>query len=158
MLNTKRISGRVLMVLVGIIAATFCAFFLIGYDNPYEENPTFNAPQLTPVILLLACVMTVGAVTLAVVSLVMTFRRRDKSAAVVNNVPAARIAYMVAGGVALALVLTFLLGSSAPMSINGSPYAHTLWLKTADMFIYTAIAMLVAAVVAVAVSMLKVKK
>ncbi|MDD7317529.1 MAG: hypothetical protein SOZ80_07620 [Prevotella sp.] len=158
MLDTKRISGRVLIILVGIIAAAFCAFFFIGYDNPYEENPSFNSPKLTGVIILLSVVMTAGTLALAIVSLVITLRRRDKSAAVVNNVPAARIAYMVTGGVAAVLVLTFLLGSASPMTVNGEPYVHTFWLKTADMFIYTAVTMLVVAAVAVAVSMLKVRQ
>jgi len=54
----------------------------------------------------------------------------------------------------LLLVLTFLFGSSAPMTINGKQYAQTLWLKTADMFIFTALAMLVAAIAAVAYSSL----
>jgi hypothetical protein len=54
----------------------------------------------------------------------------------------------------LLLVLTFLFGSPAPMTINGKQYAQTLWLKTADMFIFTALAMLVAAVAAVAYSSL----
>jgi protein-S-isoprenylcysteine O-methyltransferase Ste14 len=77
---------------------------------------------------------------------------------VVNNVPAARIAYIISGSVVLLLVLTFLLGSSAPMTINGEQYAQTLWLKTADMFIYTALIMLIAAIVAVAYTSLNIKR
>jgi hypothetical protein len=142
------------MVLVGIIAVAFGAFYLIGYDNPYEENPSFNAPKLTNVILIISYLLIIGTILLTVFSLVMAFRNRNKSAAVVNNVPAARIAYIVSGSVVLLLVLTFLFGSSAPMTINGKQYAQTLWLKTADMFIFTALAMLVAAVAAVAYSSL----
>lgn len=151
-MKTLTISSRVLMVLVGIIAVAFGAFYLIGYDNPYEENPSFNAPKLTNVILIISYLLIIGTILLTVFSLVMAFRNRNKSAAVVNNVPAARIAYIVSGSVVLLLVLTFLFGSSAPMTINGKQYAQTLWLKTADMFIFTALAMLVAAVAAVAYS------
>jgi TRAP-type C4-dicarboxylate transport system permease small subunit len=153
-MKTLTISSRVLMVLVGIIAVAFGAFYLIGYDNPYEENPSFNAPKLTNVILIISYLLIIGTILLTVFSLVMAFRNRNKSAAVVNNVPAARIAYIVSGSVVLLLVLTFLFGSSAPMTINGKQYAQTLWLKTADMFIFTALAMLVAAVAAVAYSSL----
>lgn len=151
-MKTLTISSRVLMVLVGIIAVAFGAFYLIGYDNPYEENPSFNAPKLTNVILIISYLLIIGTILLTVFSLVMAFRNRNKSAAVVNNVPAARIAYIVSGSVVLLLVLTFLFGSSAPMTINGKQYAQTLWLKTADMFIFTALAMLVAAIAAVAYS------
>ena len=153
-MKTLTISSRVLMVLVGIIAVAFGAFYLIGYDNPYKENPSFNAPKLTNVILIISYLLIIGTILLTVFSLVMAFRNRNKSAAVVNNVPAARIAYIVSGSVVLLLVLTFLFGSSAPMTINGKQYAQTLWLKTADMFIFTALAMLVAAVAAVAYSSL----
>lgn len=158
MLDTKRISGWVLMVLIGIIAVVFCTFFLIGYDNPHDENPAFNAPRLTGIVLVLAYVMTIGTFVTAVVSLAMAFRRRDKKDSVVNNIPATRIAYTVTGGVAAVLLLTFLLGSTTPMNINGTQYAQTLWLKTADMFIYTAAAMLTAAIAAVIISMMRARR
>lgn len=155
MLDTKRISQRVLMVLIGIIAVAFCLFFLIGYDNPYDEEPMFNAPRLTGFVLILAYVMTIGAFVLSAVSIIMALRRRDKETAVVNNIPATRIAFAVTGGVAALLLLTFLIGSTAPMNINGTQYAQTLWLKTADMFIYTAVAMIAVAVALVVIFMVK---
>lgn len=154
-MSTQRLSARILMVLVGITAVVFCAFFLIGYDNPYEENPAFNAPRLTNLIIILSYLLIIGTLALTIFSLVMAYRNRNKSAAVVNNVPAVRIAYIISGGVVALLILTFLFGSSAPMVINGEQYTQTLWLKTADMFIFTAIAMLVLAIAAVAYSSIK---
>lgn len=154
-MSTQRLSARILMVLVGIIAVIFCAFFLIGYDNPYEDNPAFNAPRLTNLIIILSYLLIIGTLALTIFSLVMAYRNRNKSAAVVNNVPAARIAYIISGGVVALLILTFLFGSSAPMVINGEQYTQTLWLKTADMFIFTAIAMLIVAIAAVAYSSIK---
>ena len=154
-MSTQRLSARILMVLVGIIAVVFCAFFLIGYDNPYEENPAFNAPRLTNLIIILSYLLIIGTLALTIFSLVMAYRNRNKSAAVVNNVPAARIAYIISGGVVALLILTFLFGSSAPMVINGEQYNQTLWLKTADMFIFTAIAMLFVAIAAVEYSSIK---
>ena len=156
-MKTQVISSRVLMVLVGIIAIAFGAFYLIGYDNPYEENPAFNAPKLTNIILIITYMLIIGTIGLTVFSLVMAYRNRNKSAAVVNNA-AARIAYIISGSVVLLLVLTFLLGSSAPMTINGEQYAQTMWLKTADMFIYTALIMLIAAIAAVAYTSLNIKR
>ena len=154
-MSTQRLSACILMVLVGITAVVFCAFFLIGYDNPYEDNPAFNAPRLTNLIIILSYLLIIGTLALTIFSLVMAYRNRNKSAAVVNNVPAARIAYIISGGVVALLILTFLFGSSAPMVINGEQYTQTLWLKTADMFIFTAIAMLIVAIAAVAYSSIK---
>ena len=115
----------------------------------------FNAPRLTSFVLILAYVMTIGAFVLSAVSIIMALRRRDKESAVVNNIPATRIAFAVTGGVAALLLLTFLIGSAAPMNINGTQYAQTLWLKTADMFIYTAVAMIAVAVALVVIFMVK---
>ena len=154
-MSTQRLSARILMVLVGIIAVVFCAFFLIGYDNPYEENPAFNAPRLTNFIIILTYLLIIGTLALTIFSLVMAYRNRNKSAAVVNNVPATRIAYIISGGVVALLILTFLLGSSTPMVINGEQYTQALWLKTADMFIFTAIILLVVAIATVAYSSFK---
>ena len=46
-------------------------------------------------------------------------------------------------------VLTFLLGGSDPMLINGENYADWLWLKLSDMFVITSLLMLLAGIGAV---------
>jgi hypothetical protein len=48
------------------------------------------------------------------------------------------------------MLLTFLVGSSSPMLINGEWFRDTLWLKLTDMFIWTAIILLVLAAIGVA--------
>ena len=47
------------------------------------------------------------------------------------------------------LGLTFLLGGSDPMLINGENYADWLWLKLSDMFVITSLLMLLAGIGAV---------
>ena len=47
------------------------------------------------------------------------------------------------------LVLSFLLGSSDSMLINGENYADWIWLKLSDMFVITSLLMLVAGIGAV---------
>jgi len=46
-------------------------------------------------------------------------------------------------------LLTFLLGSSVPMTVNGKVYADALWLKVADMFIFTGMGLILVAIGAV---------
>ena len=41
-----------LWVLIGISLVILVLFLLIGYDRPYEENPSFNDPQLTDALLI----------------------------------------------------------------------------------------------------------
>lgn len=40
-LSAEQMSTRVLYVLLAVIVLLFGAFFLIGYDIPYDEDPTF---------------------------------------------------------------------------------------------------------------------
>ena len=98
-------------------------------------------------ILMYAVVMAaLGAVVWAVVH---RWRQHDRSAAISNGIPVRRILLGVGGGLAVCLLLTFLLGSSQPMRINGANFADTLWLKAADMFVNTSFVLLVIAVIMV---------
>ena len=63
-----------------------------------------------------------------------------------------RIAYAVAGGTALLLLLTYLLGSTRPLLSNGQVFNDALWLRLADMFIYSSIILIVACSVIVAIA------
>ena len=63
-----------------------------------------------------------------------------------------RIAYAVAGGTALLLLLTYLLGSTRPLSSNGQIFNDALWLRLADMFIYSSIILIVACSVIVVIA------
>lgn len=89
-----------------------------------------------------------AAVGVSVWSAWRSVRMRGKSTGIVNNIPVARIAYGSAALLLVSLVLTFLLGSSEPMMINGVRYAETFWLKVSDMFIITATVLFVVAAMA----------
>ena len=97
----------------------------------------------------LPSLLTAGACGVAVWSAIRSNKASGGGERVVNNIPVRMIGRCVAGGTALALVLTFLFGSSAPMKINGADYADTFWLKASDMFVATSLLMIVAAVGAV---------
>ena len=43
----------------------------------------------------------------------------------------------VAAGVALVMLLTWLLASTEPLTVNGQPFTDTFWLRLTDMFILT---------------------
>lgn len=145
-MTTGRFSARIMYVLVIIAALVFCAFYLVGFDIPYDENPVFNAPLLTDAVLCMIYLFVLAAAVLTIVSSVNGLRRRDPSAAVVNNIPVARITYMITAFTALCLAVTFFAGSSEPMTVNGTKYTDTFWLKTTDMLINTVSVLLVVAV------------
>ncbi len=144
---TEKISIRVLYLLVAVVAVVFIAFGLIGFDRPYDDNPEFNAPLLTDVVLVLMYLLFLGTLGVAIWSLVKGLKYRGER--VVNGVPARKIAVSVAGGTLLLLLLTFLFGSSDAIVINGKPYETWAWLKLADMFVDTSIILIVVAVATV---------
>ena len=148
-IDQKKLPSRVLYVLVGLIVVIFALFWLIGYNRPFDEDGNFNAPLFTDVLLVFMLLRTAGACGVAVWSAIRSNKASGGGERVVNNIPVRMIGRCVAGGTALALVLTFLFGSSAPMKINGADYADTFWLKASDMFVATSLLMIVAAVGAV---------
>ena len=146
--GTERLSQRLLYILVGVSAVVFALFYLVGYDLPFDENPDFNAPLFTDVLIFLMWLFLIGGIGLAVYSMVKDYRS-SRSEAVVNGVPVRHIFRITWLTLLAVLILTFLLGGSDPMLINGENYADWLWLKLSDMFVITSLLMLLAGIGAV---------
>lgn len=151
-LKTDQISSRVLYSMVGLTVVVFALFYLVGYNTPYLFDPTYNAPVLTDLVLVLMYLMTAVALGIAVYSVVKGSRMRS-SEKVVNGVPVAKIAWGTIAFVAVSLVATFLVGSSEPLKVNGTLFKDAFWLRLTDMFIYTSLVLIAVAVVAVGYSM-----
>lgn len=149
-MKAEKVSTRVLYALVALAVVVFALFFAIGYDRPYENDPSFNAPLFTDVVLLFIYVLVAGACVAAVCSLVRALRKRGGDSNVVNNLPAAKIKYATFGFTAVLLVLTFLLGSVEPVTVNGVKFTDAVWLKLTDMFLNTSLLLLVVAAAGVA--------
>lgn len=143
--STEQLSQRIFYGLLAITMLVFCCFFLIGYDEPFVDNPDFNAPLFTDVLILLMWVLFLGSVSLSVYSIIKDYRTAPKNAKDEDGIPEAKINHFVWGGTAVALVLTFLVSSSTSMIINGKPFSDWIWLKVSDMFIFTSILLLVIA-------------
>lgn len=149
-----------LWIIVAVAALTYMAFWLIGYDTPYAENPTFTAPLLTDAVMGLAyalIILTIVATGISVANSIRTNKRHDRQGAGGDH-RLARLrrhtTLIVATALPLCLVITFVAGSDAPLTVNGESYDDALWLKVADMFIGTAVALTVVAAAAVMCSML----
>lgn len=145
-LSAEQISTRVLYVLLAVIVLLFGAFFLIGYDIPYDEDPTFNAPMFTDAVLVFIYMLVLATVGITAYAVYRSIKGRDKTSDTINNIPAAKIVWLTTGLTAASMLLTFLLGSSEPVMVNGVKYADVFWLKATDMFINTALILLFVAV------------
>ena len=72
---TERISQRVLYLLITLAAVVFVLFYGIGYDRPFADNPNFNAPLFTDLLLSLMLVLTVLAGGIVVFSFLVASGR-----------------------------------------------------------------------------------
>lgn len=145
----ERLSHLVLYALLGMTVLLFGMFYLIGYDQPFEQNPQFIAPLLTDILLVFVVCLLLGTIGVGIGAVVKTVRFRKKDDGVVNRIPVGKIAYSIGGSTIVLLALTFLLGSSSPLIINGVSYSDTFWLKIADMFVSSAIVLILIGVVTI---------
>lgn len=146
---TEKLSQSILYVLVGFAVITFFLFFFVGYDMPFEENPDFNAPFFTNLLLVTMWIFCLLALCLAIYSFVRAGKRNSKGKMKMNGIPAGNIVWITWGGTLALLVLTFVLGSSGMILINGQAFTDWLWLKLSDMFIWSSATLLLCAIGAV---------
>lgn len=148
-MSAGRLSSRVLYMLVAITVLVFGFFYIIGFDTPFEDDPLFNAPLLTDLLLALVCLITLIALLLSVVSALMWLRTKRIHTSV-NGIPTSRIAYGSAGLMLSCMAVTFILSPSEPIVINGKDFADVLWIKAAGMFLDTVLLLMVVALALVA--------
>lgn len=145
---TERLSTTLLYAMIAVTIVVYGAFYMIGYTRPDTENPVFNAPLLTNVLLIFIVLMLLLAAAI-IIWAVVRCRRHTTSMAVVNGIPARRLTVVVAFTTCMLLALTFLLSSSAVVTVNGQPFAVVFWLKAAGMFVTSSLVMILVAVAVV---------
>ena len=145
--------GRAQLLFYAIVVSAlllFAFFFLVGFDRPYRPDPSFNDPKLTPVLMVYVIIVFVLAVGTALWAVVSTLRRKGMGEAIVNGVPALRVAIGVAVVTVLTLLVSFLAGSTQPLRVNGKVFDSVLSLRAADMFVASSLVMVVLAIAVVA--------
>lgn len=143
---TERISQMVFYIIIGLITIAFALFYLVGYNTQSEEDPSFFAPMLTDVLLVLMIVLLIAAAAIGLTAVYVGLKKRDKGDRVVNGVPAAKISSITFGVTFAVLLITFIFGPTDSMMINGHQFTDVVSLKLTDMFVSTSIVMIVIAV------------
>lgn len=148
-------SQRVLFFIVAITAVVFAAYYLFGFNHPYAEDPDFNEPRLTNVLLGLMAAVGIFAIVTLVWAIIVAVRRHKQQDRVVNRVPVALISSVVVAATVGILVIAFLISSSQGVEVNGKQYDDVLGLRIADMFVIASVTMIVLAVGLVAFASIK---
>ena len=147
--TNERIAKVAFYALVAIAAVVFILFYTIGFNKRYSYDPNFNEPRLTFVLIFFVAAVILLALGVALWAIITTIMGRGKTEKVVNGIPAARISTTVAISTFVVLVLTFLIGSSEAVNVNGKAFDNAFQLRSADMFVLSSAVMLILAVAAV---------
>ncbi len=74
-MDIEKISKYLLYGLFGVSALIFVLFFIIGFGNEYEADPTKNAPALTDVVIVWSLILSVVAFVGMIVAYIMYIRQ-----------------------------------------------------------------------------------
>ncbi len=145
-------SRRVRNVIILLAVIVFAAFYLVGYNHPFSEDPDFIEPRLTSVLLIFLISVCVFAVAVAIWAVVRTFFKRGRASNDTLGVSPAVISTVVAVVTVAILAISFLAGSATAVVVNGQEYNDETWLKAVNMFVITSVFLMVLATAAVCLS------
>ena len=151
-MKIEKISNRVLLACIIVILVCFGAFMSIGYDNQVGE---YNEPMLTDVIMWLMYVLFVVTAVLTIWSIARNARSsKGIDSAATTGVPSGKITMWtsVLTIVSLAAGLISGIGETEFVAKDGTVTSGA-WVTAVDMFCVSMGVLLVAAAIAVAVSM-----
>lgn len=138
----ERLSKRVLTVLLVLSALIFGLYYGIGYNTPSEMVAGQNEPRFLNVLFVLLYGLPIISLCLVAWALRHAYTHREGDTDYVYGKHTRWMPYLYIGGFVVLLAVTFLLGSSTPLTVNGKAYTESFWLKTTDMFIFTSVALL----------------
>ncbi|MGM9703855.1 MAG: hypothetical protein ACI3YZ_09990 [Prevotella sp.] len=76
--NPMRLSRIILVVLVALTVVVFGLFWLVGFNMPFIDDPKFNAPLLTDVVIFFVYLVLFLAIAAVVLSMSGWARRMGK--------------------------------------------------------------------------------
>lgn len=138
--------------MIGVIVTVFVLFRLVGYNMPYIEDFSMNAPLLTDAVIMLSILLLMIATVAIIFCSQKTLRmtaRKEKNEEEKKRI---RNRVIISAATAMLLILSFIIGSGKPLTIAGEKFTSTLALKAADMFIVSIIIMIIAAVATIGVT------
>ena len=151
-MKIEKISSRVLLCCILLIVVCFAAFLLIGYDNMVGEN---NEPMLTDVIMCLMYVLIAATAALTVWSAIRGIpNNKGNDPAVTTGVPGGKITLFTAGLTIVSVIIGWICGiGETDFTASDGTVTTAGWVTVVDVFMVSMGVLLVAAAIAVAVSM-----
>ena len=151
-MKIEKISKMALYICIGIILVSFAAFLTIGYDNPVGDN---NEPLLTDVIMWLMYALVIATAGLTIWSGIrgmMSSKGSDPAAS--TGVPGGKVSLITWGLFIASLVIGLVLGlGESDFTAADGTVTTGGWVTVVDAFCVSIGILIVAATIAVIVSM-----
>ena len=97
------------------------------------------------IIIILAYISIVTALAATMWAVYLTIRHSRHTDGSLHGIPVRRISICIAAAVLALLVITFALGSSAPLKVNGEQYTDVFWIKASNMLVISSVLLIVTA-------------
>ena len=105
--STEKISHRVLYALTAVTAVVFSLFYFVDFDHPFYDNPEYNAPKFTGLLIAFIVFFVAASVLTGFVALAVSIRKNGRAGGIVNGIHTARITSTIVAFTALLLIITF---------------------------------------------------
>lgn len=151
-MKIEKISSRVLLACVALIVVCFAAFLLIGYNNPVGDN---NQPMLTDVIMWLMYALILVTAGLTVWSAIRGMQNnKGNDPAASTGVPSGKITLFTVGLTIVSLIIGWVTGLGAQeFTASDGTVTSAGWVTVVNVFMVSMGILLLAAAIAVVVSM-----
>ncbi len=140
--SAGKLSYAILYSITALTAVVFMLFYCIGYNMPSMWNESVNSPLLTDLVLVLMILMLVSALAVTVYSKVRSLKV-SHTETVVNGINGKKITRLVILCVLLIMAISFIAFPTGNYSIiGGQVYSNEIWLRMANMFVFTSLALI----------------
>ena len=151
-MKIEKISKMALYICIGIIVVCFALFMTIGYNNPVGDT---NEPLLTDVVIWLMYLMIIATAILTIWGVICGIRsNKGNDPAASTGVPGGKITLFTIILLIASLVIGVVLGLGEPdFTASDGTVTTGGWVTVVDAFCVSIGILIVAAAIAVAVSM-----
>lgn len=156
--SAARLAYAVRLLLMGGIVVVFGLFFLVGFGEPWEENPSYVAPRMTSTLMAFLWVVMALAVAAVAWSVGVSLKTSHRDDRRVNGIRVVRNRIVIFAGLAVLLLATFFLSPTSALTVNGRPYADPLYLRLAGMSILSTAILLAVTLACMAMNAFKCPK
>ena len=159
--KVEKISKITLWALIGITIVVMALFLLVGYNNPYEENPTFNDPQLTDLLLVWTYILIGGTAIATVAAVIYGFVNGSNKSNNEEKGLAGKASVIAWGTFVVSVVIGIFAGiinQSEVLLINGERWNDPTDIILTDMSMISILILTIVTIIATAFSMATNKK